>query len=277
MHAVALMLLLPCAPAALRQAATDLLRQAAAAADAGKSDEALALLTKALAKDPDQPDALRLRAVLHEAADRYRDALADATRLVELEPADAANYQRRGILHFKLGQVDASIRDFDRYLERRPEQKIRHWQRGISYYYAGRYDDGRRQFEGYQDYDSSDVENAVWRFMCMARKDGLERARKDLLKIGDDRRVPMRQVYELFRGALKPDDVLAAARAGSPNQEQLNARLFYAHLYVGIYYDLTGDRTRALEHLERAVAHRIGHYMWDVARVHRDLLRKKGA
>jgi len=27
--------------------------------------------------------------------------------------------------------------------------------------------------------------------------------------------------------------------------------------------------------LNAAVEHRIGHYMWDVARVHRDLLNKK--
>ena len=222
------------------QPSNELLDKASAALQAGKIDEALALATKAIEADPKNADA----------------------------------YQFRGIVHFKLAKIEPSIRDFDKYIELRPEKKISHWQRGISYHYAGKYDEGRKQFEGYQDFDSNDVENAVWRFMCMAKVDGMEKARKAILKIGDDKRVPMRQVYDLFKGELKPDDVLAAAKAGNPPKGQLNSQLFYAHLYVGIYYDLAGDRKRALENLDAAVDHRIGHYMWDVARVHRDLLKK---
>lgn len=241
MKRIACCLVLACTLPASAQTAAGPVHEATAAADAGKSEAALALLDKAIASDPKNADA----------------------------------YQQRGVLHFKLGEVEASIRDFDRYIELRPKEKVRHWQRGISYYYAGRYDDGRRQFEGYQDFDSNDVENAIWRFMCMARKDGMAKARAAMLKIGDDRRVPMRQVYDLFKGDLKPDDVLAAARAGNPPKAQLRSRLFYAHLYVGIYYDLLGDRKQALANLDRAVENRIDHYMGDVARVHRDLLKRK--
>jgi lipoprotein NlpI len=166
-----------------------------------------------------------------------------------------------------MGKVKESIADFDEYIERKPEAKISHWQRGISYYYARRYDEGRKQFEGYQEFDSNDVENAVWRFMCMTRSDGIDKARKTILKIGDDKRVPMRQVYDLYKGDLKPEDVLAAAKE--------DGQRFYAHLYVGIYYDLIDEKKKAFEHLNRATEDfRIGHYMWDVARVHRDLLAK---
>jgi lipoprotein NlpI len=120
------------------------------------------------------------------------------------------------------------------------------------------------------------VENAVWRFMCMAKATGLPQARRAMLKIGDDRRVPMRQIYELFGGKLKPADVLAAARvaAADSGKESLNRQLFYAHLYIGIYYDLEGQAVEALRHLDKAAGeYRINHYMWDVARIHRDLLK----
>ena len=202
-------------------------------------------------------------------------ALARATKAIEMDPKYAEAYQFRGIVHFKAGKIDASIRDFDRYIELKPAAKVSHWQRGISYYYAGKYDEGRKQFEAYQEHDKADVENAVWRFMCMAKKDGMEKARDGILEVELDKRVPMRQIYGMFKGGRKPADVLAAARDGDPPAEQLNRQLFYAHLYVGIYYDLAGDRKKALEHLNAAVDHRIGHYMWDVARVHRDLLNKK--
>jgi lipoprotein NlpI len=258
------------------QDAADLLKGAAEAQRRGASDEALALLDKALGQDPKNAAAYRLRGSLHESAGKYAAALADLDRALTLAPSDAEAYQQRGCVQFKRAEFAASVRDFDKVIELRPERKASHWQRGISCYYAGQYAEGRRQFEGYQNFDSNDVENALWCFMCTARAEGLAKARQTLLKIGDDRRVPMRQVYDLFKGELKPDDVLAAARAGAPTR--LNAQLFYANLYVGIYYDLRSDRKKALTYLQRATDdHRIGHYMWDVARVQRDLLQKTGS
>jgi lipoprotein NlpI len=255
----------------------DVLKQADEALRRGQAAEAVALASKAIAVQADNSAAYLLRGTANDVLGKRTEALADLDRAIELAPRSAEAYQQRGCVHFKRGQFAASVRDFDKYIELRPERKVSHWQRGISYYYAGQYDEGRRQFEGYQDYDSNDVENAIWRFMCMARADGMAKARQALLKIGDDRRVPMRQVYDLFKGDLKPDDVLAAARAGKPAPDRLNQQLFYAHLYVGIYYDLLGDTKKALEHLNRATEdHRIGHYMWDVARVHRDLLQGSG-
>jgi len=84
----------------------------------------------------------------------------------------------------------------------------------------------------------------------------------------------MMQVYDLYRGRATPDVVLTAARAGEPSDAELNQRLFYAHLYLGLYYEATGDNDRAKTHiLEAADNHKIGHYMWDVARVHAERLR----
>jgi lipoprotein NlpI len=239
-------------------------------------DEALKLVSKAIKENPKHIDALTLRAAIYENLDKYADAIQDWNKVLELDKDDASAYQLRGLVQFKAGKVKESIADFDKYIELKPAAKISHWQRGISYYYAGRYDDGRKQFEGYQDFDSNDVENAVWRFMCMVRSDGIDKARKAILKIGDDRRVPMRQVYDLYKGDLKPDDVMATANGGKVSATQRNSQLFYAHLYVGIYFDLLNDKKKAFDHLNKASEeHRIGHYMWDVARVHRDLLAKE--
>jgi lipoprotein NlpI len=239
-------------------------------------DEALKLVNEAIKKNPKNAEALSLRASLYERSDKYAEAIGDWNKVLELDKDDAPAYQSRGLVQFKAGKINESIADFDKYIELKPAAKISHWQRGISYYYAKRYDDGRKQFEGYQDFDSNDVENAVWRFMCMVRADGIDKARKAILKIGDDKRVPMRQVYDLYKGDLKPADVMAAANGTKGTAAQRNSQLFYAHLYVGIYFDLLGDKKKAFEHLNKATEdHRIGHYMWDVARVHRDLLAKE--
>src|SRR5438105_1745593 len=82
-----------------------------------------------------------------------------------------------------------------------------------------------------------DVENAAWHFLCVARLSGLAKARASLLPITNDSRVPMMQIYALFAGKAKPDDVLAAAKAGTPTAAQLRRQLFYANLYLGLYYE----------------------------------------
>lgn len=238
-------------------------------------NKALALADKAVADNPRDATAYLLRGSAHEVLGQHKKAVADFTRVLELDPKRSEALDLRGSERFKLGQVARALADFDRYLERNPDAAPGHWKRGIALYYAGRFDAGRKQFEGYEKVDPNDVENAVWHFLCVARKDGVPRARASLLKIGKDGRVPMMEVYALFAGKLKPEDVLKAAEQGKPTARQLNGRLFYAHLYLGLYYEVNGKSKLALKHLtEAADKHRIGHYMWGVARVHRDLLRK---
>lgn len=201
-------------------------------------------------------------------------SIVDYDRVIQQFPQSAEAFDSRGSEHFKQGNIAVSVADFDRAIALEPAREPGHWKRGISYYYAGEYDKGKKQFEGYQTVDDNDVENAVWRFLCMARSSGVEPARKAMLKIGADPRIPMMQVYDLYRGELQPDDVLTAVRSDGPSPDALNQRLFYAHLYLGLYYDATGNREQALRHIASAEEHKIGHYMWDVARVHGKLLRE---
>ena len=234
----------------------------------------IAEATKAIAASPDDKDGYARRAGLYTTAGQYALAIADLDRALKLDPKSAAAYDQRGSLHFMLGHIGPSIDDFARFIELRPQEAPRHWKRGISYYYAGRWDEWRRQFEAYQTFDNNDVENAVWRYLCMARGQGVAAAQEAILKIKDDMRVPMMTVYALYAGRAQPNDVLDAANAGSPTAEAKNARLFYAHLYLGMYYEVTGDATKAREHITTAQQHKIDHYMWNVADVHARRLKQ---
>jgi lipoprotein NlpI len=261
-------------PARADEASDALVAKARALLKEGKTDAALAALDKAVEADPKHLDAVLLRATIREATAQYEKAIEDFTRAIELNPKTAVIYDRRGAVRFKAGQIKESIADFDKAIALDADRANGHWMRGISLYYAGRFDDGRKQFEGYEKVDTNDVENAVWHFLCVARKDGVDKARASLLKIGNDRRVPMMQVYSLFAGKLKPDDVLAAVRGGDPKDAELNKRLFYAHLYLGLWAEVNGDKKTALAHLNKATDdHPFGHYMWDVARVGRNRLK----
>jgi lipoprotein NlpI len=240
----------------------------------GRFADARTLATSLIKAGNTSPELYALRAASCSAEGDHASALADYDELVKHLPKSATVLDARGSEHFMLGQFDESIADFDRAIELQPNLERGHWKRGISYYYAGRYADGQKQFEGYQQVDGNDVENAVWRFLCMVRDGGLEKAQADILPIRNDGRVPMMQIYSLYAGEGTEKDVLDAVAAGEPAPPNLNARQFYAELYLGLYAEATGDPAAARRHLDAAVKHRIGHYMWDVARVHADLLRK---
>ena len=84
----------------------------------------------------------------------------------------------------------------------------------------------------------------------------------------------MMEVYELFRGTKTPDEVLKAAMAGDLPASQRKSNLFYAHLYLGLYHDMIGERKKAIEHLNQASGkYKIG-YMGEVARVHLAFIEK---
>lgn len=261
--------------AAAEPSAAELLEQAQLAAAQDKMDEAIRLAGEAIQADPKLKQGYYLRGMLQSHQGEYTAAVKDLSHVVELDPQNRSIYNIRGSEYFKAGQIEKSIADFDKSITLNPGEEPSHWKRGISFYYSGRYADGRKQFEAYQTFDDNDVENAVWRFLCMARAEGLDKAQADMLRIKRDPRVPMMEVYDMYKGELKPEDVLSAAKAGDPSPAALNQQLFYAHLYLGLYYDALKQDRRALEHVEKSVEHKIGHYMWDVARVHRDLLKKR--
>jgi lipoprotein NlpI len=170
----------------------------------------------------------------------------------------------RAIADFRAGRITESVAGFDAVAKMVPREAPYLWQRGIALYYASRYKDCRTQFESHRTVNPNDVENAVWHFLCVARDESPVRAKAALLPVGPDSRVPMRQVYDMFRGELKPADVLKAG-AGSPQAE------FYAHLYVGLYYEAISDAAHAKEEITLAAADRYasaGGYMHTVAKVH---------
>ena len=174
----------------------------------------------------------------------------------------------RAVDEFAQGRFAQSSATFDEAAKMIPQEAPYLWQRGIALYYAGRYTDCRRQFESHRTVNPDDVENAAWHFLCVAREQSPEQARAALLPVGPDPRTPMREVYQMFRGALPAEDVLKAAGNGASGQ-------FYAHLYIGLYAEALGRKDVAVKHIKEAASNRfapVGGYMHMVATVHAKIL-----
>jgi lipoprotein NlpI len=210
-----------------------------------------------------------------QAAERgeHDRAIAKLTDAITASPTTPLPWYLRGREHFRAGKIAESVADFDKFVQLQPQAANQQWERGISLYYASEFDKGAKQFEDYQKFHDQDVENSVWRYLCVARTSGVEKARSTLLPINNDPRAEMMVIYKLYQGKLTRDDVLAAISKDPPNRERLNQQLFYAHLYVGLWYEAAGESEQAKKHILEAEKHKIGHYMWDVAHVHADRLR----
>ena len=240
----------------------------------------------ALTAEPAATDkAASVNALLEQAREKtgqrkFAEAAGLLTKAIEIDKEQATAYYARGRVNFQLGKIKESVQDFDAYVKRRPQVESRQWERGIALYYAGEFERGAKQFELYQTFHDNDVENSVWRFLCMARSQGAKKARQVMLPIKNDRRVPMMQVFEMYRGTIEPADVLSAVQADKPTGDVLKGRLFYAHLYLGLYYEAVGKKQEAEKYIRLAAqdklktSPRINTYMWDVARIHWQQLEK---
>lgn len=228
---------------------------------------ALVVAMIAFVQEQNAEDHMR-RARALELSGNLDDALASYDAVVEQYPEDWRGAMLRGQLRFRLGENEGALSDFDRVVELAPDQEPYLWQRGISQYYAGDDTACLRQFERHRTVNPNDVENAVWHFLCLARKDGIDEARAGMLPVGPDPRAPMGTIYRMFAGEASVEDVReSASRAGSPSAD------FYADLYIGLYLEASGQTNDALTHVRAAAeaADRFG-YMGDVARFHLGML-----
>jgi lipoprotein NlpI len=105
----------------------------------------------------------------------------------------------------------------------------------------------------------------------------VKKAREGLLALdAPDRRVPMMRINDMLREKAKPEEVIRAAAEAKLDDASKTEALFYGHLYVALYYEALGDAAKCREHLTGAVGkYQIRHYMWDVANVHLQRMKKK--
>ena len=271
-HFIAALVVVTLTSPAGRVAAQPSLPDAAAALRSGDAAGAAEIATQWLENHADsEGHAHWVRGKAREELGDFGGAFDDYRFVATVVPDDPGVFLALGAAGFKNADMAESISAFDSAakLDRRLEARL--WQRGIAHYYAQRFADGARQFEVHRTVNPQDVENSVWHFLCLAATDGVEAARSSLIPVSDDRRAPMMEILALFQGESDPSRVLDAAKNATDNG-RASPPMFYAHLYLGLYYEAIGEPALSAEHIGEAVGFDLHRdYMWQVARVHRKL------
>ena len=200
-------------------------------------------------------------------------------QLKEKETVDsnAANavdlYSARGDLLMFLGQFEKAEADYQSMVKLKPDLDASHWRLGIAMFFANHPKLAAEQFDKYNSFDNVDRENGIWRYFSHYRAFGREEARRQLLKYEKDDRPPFREVYQLFDGSLKAEEVLKAIPDKIPASSR-ESRLFYSYLYIGLNQAVEGKTDEAKVSLRSATLNAWPRtagfgpdYMWHVGRL----------
>jgi len=177
-------------------------------------------------------------------------------------------------LAFYRGDFESAVRKYKAMMSLDPRLKTSHWRLGIALFYAGQPKEGAAVFDRYHSYDNVDRENGIWRFLCHYRAFGAEEAQKQLLRYEKDDRHPFPRVYQMFEGRLSAADLVENIPEDLTPSDR-DARLFYCHLYAGLYLAVQEKPDAAKRHLEQMIVNRWARsagfgprYMWHVGRIH---------
>ena len=211
----------------------------------------------------------------------WKETTARLTQAIVASPTTVELYSQRGDAQFFLGEFAPAVADYDKMVELDASLDSGHWRRGIALFYAQEYEQAAAQFERYHSFDNVDRENGIWRYLCQRKAYGLEKAREGLLKYEKDDREPFGDVYRLFQGTMTADQLLQKVEQAQLSEAERQKRLFYAELYVGLNEAVEDRSESALTHLTAASKSSWGeksgygpNYMWQVARLHAELLAK---
>lgn len=198
---------------------------------------------------------------------KYDEAAKKATEAADLARDSGEVQQSAAIVLFLAGKAQESLPLFDRANALLVERAADNWQRGVALGVCGQWAEGAKQFKMHHDVNPNDVENSAWYYLCVAKSESLDAAKKSVIPSRGDARQPMMAILQMLKGEATPEDVLAVAEKAPAGPARKEA-MFYGELYVGLYYDSIGQAAAAEKHLRASLNFDQKHYMSDTSRVY---------
>lgn len=176
------------------------------------------------------------------------EALADANKAVRQRPGAGAPLKCRGTIEFITGELGASLNDLSQALTHGQNDFETLFQRALAAHYLGRYAEAEADLALAQSAATLGTQRAqasYWQTLNALRGN---RPAPAAPSTGNDWPAP---ALNLLTHRQSPAQLLQATYASSSGRE-LDIRLAEAYLYVGQYYLLQGERSKAQAYFQQA-------------------------
>lgn len=197
---------------------------------------------------------------------QLEQALEQLNGVIKDEPS--RYHHNRAEVLFRLNRFEESVQDYNAAARFGwPHDEDSCWERGLAQYYAGAFRAAQKQFSGYHRVGPLDIENGLWRLLCIAEVDGIEKARESVLEYSRRVRKPFPALLEVYLDRGNAEAVLKEATDGISNPQELTANLFNAYYYLAKYYEIVDQKELALTHVQEALKHQFPHFMYACAEI----------
>lgn len=226
--------------------------QAAALANQGELDQAVAQLDEAVRLRPNFAEAWHMRAALHADRNDEARALADYTEAIRLRPEAAGPYLGRGQLHLKHDRVAEALADFEEAVRRAPDDWHGYYRRGLARAQAGDPDQALADFTAAAERGADSPWVFIERGQLYAEQKRFAEAVADFTSAIE--RDPQSAAAYMFRGCVHADtgehslavlDFTEQIRLDPKRPAAYNFRAA-SHYHQGHYADALADHQQAL-------------------------------
>jgi tetratricopeptide (TPR) repeat protein len=194
-----------------------------------RPQEAIAIIQRGLAMDPDDGDLYNVLGICFLGLRRYDEAIAAHRRFVELAPKESNSHDSLGMSFQQSGRYESAIAEYDAALSIDPEFEPSIIHLGDVYAQQGRYNESIRQYERYIRITSSDAARAVG-YGSIAQ---VNRRRRDFGRAEQAARNELR----FAKGAVWNSLLAALDRGDAAKASDLKKRLF-----ENVPYPMRGSR-----------------------------------
>ena len=121
--------------------------QAYAYSNAGKNDQAIEDMSRAIELEPQASMYLVIRSQLYTRVGRLDLALDDANSVIDLAPHSADSYSNRGFIYLVSGNSDMALADLSQAIKLDPNVALFHLQKGFAYGMQQRYAEAEQEWK----------------------------------------------------------------------------------------------------------------------------------
>ncbi len=218
-------------------------------------DEAIAVLSQAIAGGLPNPDLARAhtdRGYAYFAKSQMVQAIADYTAAIRLAPNEAEAHSLRGWVHFTQGAIKAAAADSTAAIRLDPNLAFAFRNRGRAQLYAGQLRPAADDFATAVQLAPADVLGVIWLHVARARAGQADQQEfvANLAKI--DRRTWPGPIADVLTGAITQDklgDIAKSAEGEKPQREHVCD----AQVYLGLLQLAAGDKDEARKFFKAAV------------------------